>query len=111
MTLSIRYRVEYGNTSPETRLMAINKRPTASSPRRGRIRSQTIGSTTPSLGRALRVSEGFEEKLTSDLHSPPTERASFCNLEPTPPRPKLSPIVCHQEKSLTPFARSPLPPL
>src|SRR6478672_6114794 len=37
--------VEYGSTSPDTRLMTIRTKPRASRPRRGRISSQTAGST------------------------------------------------------------------
>src|SRR5712692_1667626 len=43
MTLSTRYFVEAGSTSPETRLTAISTNPIASSPRRGLINAQTSG--------------------------------------------------------------------
>src|SRR5260370_956895 len=43
MTLSTRYFVEAGKTNPETRLMAINTKPSASSPRLGFINAQTSG--------------------------------------------------------------------
>src|SRR5207253_1336569 len=43
MTLSTKYFVEAGSTSPETRLMAISTKPSARSPRRGFISAQTWG--------------------------------------------------------------------
>src|SRR2546422_1057396 len=49
MTVSIRNFVEYGRTRAATRLMSINMNPRASRPRRGRISSQTSGSTARSL--------------------------------------------------------------
>src|SRR5712692_3011247 len=42
-TLSTRYFVEAGKTNPERRLMAINTKPSASSPRLGLISAQTSG--------------------------------------------------------------------
>src|SRR5207245_9542953 len=49
MTVSIRNFVEYGKTRAATRLMSISTNPRASRPRRGRISSQTSGSTARSL--------------------------------------------------------------
>src|SRR5260370_27004240 len=43
ITLSIRYFVEAGRTSPATRLIAISTKPKASSPRLGFISPQTSG--------------------------------------------------------------------
>src|SRR6266436_9572269 len=43
MTLSTRYFVEAGSTNPDRRLMAISKKPSASSPRLGFISAQTSG--------------------------------------------------------------------
>src|SRR5437660_7770358 len=43
MTLSTRYFVEAGKTNPESRLMAISTKPSASSPRLGFISAQTSG--------------------------------------------------------------------
>src|SRR5271157_4579533 len=43
MTSSIRNFVEAGRTNPETRLITISTKPTASSPRRGCISAQTSG--------------------------------------------------------------------
>ena len=43
MTLSTRYFVEAGKTSPARRLMAISTKPSASSPRLGLISAQTSG--------------------------------------------------------------------
>src|ERR1700756_1125426 len=43
MTSSIRNLVDAGRTKPETRLITISTKPTASRPRRGRINSQTSG--------------------------------------------------------------------
>ena len=43
MTLSIRYLVESGSTSPLTRLITISTKPTARMPRRGRIISRMSG--------------------------------------------------------------------
>src|SRR5271157_6527462 len=45
MTSSIRNFVEAGRTNPETRLITISTKPTASSPRRGCISAQTSGKT------------------------------------------------------------------
>src|SRR5216684_8669470 len=42
-TLSTKYFMEPGNTNPETRLMAISTKPSASSPRLGFINAQTSG--------------------------------------------------------------------
>src|SRR5258706_885504 len=42
-TLSMRKRVEYGSTNPETRLMAMSTRPSASRPLRGLISAQISG--------------------------------------------------------------------
>src|SRR5580658_10257388 len=49
MTISIRNRLEYGNTKAATRLITINTKPSASNPRRGRISFQTSGKTARSL--------------------------------------------------------------
>src|SRR6266849_1651806 len=46
MTSSTRYLVEAGKISPETRLMAISKKPAARIPRRGLIRARTSGSSS-----------------------------------------------------------------
>src|SRR5579864_2754999 len=43
ITLSMKYFVEAGSTSPQTRLTAISKKPSASRPRRGRISAQMSG--------------------------------------------------------------------
>src|SRR4030095_6918211 len=43
MTPSIRNLVEYGSTRPDTRLITMSTKPIASNPRRGRIKSQTVG--------------------------------------------------------------------
>src|SRR5215472_13629796 len=43
ITLSTRYLVEAGSTNPETRLIPINTKPSASKPRRGFINAQTSG--------------------------------------------------------------------
>ena len=44
MTLSTKYFVDAGSTRPQTRLMAISTKPSASKPRRGLISAQTSGS-------------------------------------------------------------------
>src|SRR5579864_6168811 len=44
-TLSIRNLEEYGSTNPANLLMTINTKPSASTPRRGRINFQTSGQT------------------------------------------------------------------
>src|SRR6516165_4921779 len=46
MTLSIRNFDEPGRTRPEARLMTIRTKPTARSPRRGRINSKISGSSS-----------------------------------------------------------------
>src|SRR5258708_6988583 len=51
MTLSIKYRVEWGSTSAAIRLIAIRPKPPASSARRGRTNSHTRGNTALSFGR------------------------------------------------------------
>src|SRR5258707_4513945 len=43
MTLSTRYFVEAGSTNPDSRLMAMSTKPSASSPRLGFISAQTSG--------------------------------------------------------------------
>src|SRR5437764_13003354 len=65
ITESIRYRVEIGSTSDDTRLIAISRNPSASSPRRGRMSSITSGRTVFSLGRGepFAVSLGEEDML------------------------------------------------
>src|ERR1700716_3735315 len=49
MTVSIRNRLEYGSTKAATRLITMSPKPSASSPRRGRISAQTSGKTARSL--------------------------------------------------------------
>jgi hypothetical protein len=62
--LSIRNFEEYGSTNPAILLITINTKPTASSPRRGRINFQTSGQT------ALKrwIFGGFAASLTGELN-------------------------------------------
>src|SRR6202007_128279 len=64
MTSSIRNLVEAGSTNPETRLTTISARPAINNPRRGRISSQTSGSTA----RSLWTFGGFEVSLGGELN-------------------------------------------
>src|SRR5229473_979192 len=64
MTVSIRNFVEYGRTRAATRLMSISTNPSASNPRRGRINSQTSGSTA----RSLWILGGFWVSLGGELN-------------------------------------------
>src|SRR5579864_2285732 len=64
MTSSIRNLVEAGSTNPETRLITINTRPTASSPPRGRISFQTSGQTAFSRW----IFGGFAASLGGELN-------------------------------------------
>src|SRR5215469_1667258 len=67
MTLSTRYLVEAGKTRPETRLMAINPKPTRRMPLRGLTSSQISGS-------AFQVSEADFLALTGGVTPVPAER-------------------------------------
>src|ERR1041385_2509600 len=59
MTLSTRYFVEAGSTRPETRLMAISPKPSASRPRRGFINAQTSGRLFHAFLRVLSLEIGL----------------------------------------------------
>src|ERR1700716_1281536 len=64
MTVSIRNRLEYGNTKAATRLITISPKPSASSQRRGRISFQTSGRTA----RSLWTFGGFGVSLTGEFN-------------------------------------------
>src|SRR5579863_10448295 len=69
MTSSIRNLVEAGSTNPDRRLITISTKPSASSPRRGRISFQTSGHTAFSRWRFGGFLTSFAGRLNLLLDS------------------------------------------